>query len=122
MMKWLQYLKIRIIHTFSSTGLLIAFPPGEYFFLKKNICNILSGFNFIRVDAAQLIVCMAFNDTYEYFFPVFFALLQSKTEEAYIRLHQAIRNISSDRFRPLRWTLDFEKAHINVIFKNMIHL
>ncbi len=68
----------------------------------------------LRVDASQFIVCLGYNDTYDYFQPAFFALMQSKSEEAYTRLHQAVRNISNDRFNPIKFTLDFEKAHINV--------
>ena len=66
------------------------------------------------MEAEQFIVCLGFNETYEYFSPVFFALMESKTEEAYIRLHQSVKNISTSRFHPSKWTVDFERAHINV--------
>ena len=72
-------------------------------------------FNFLkRLEAVQLIVCLAYNETYDFFSPVFFALLESKNEETYTRLHQSIMNISNDRFNLGKWTLDFEQAHINV--------
>ena len=66
------------------------------------------------MEACQFVVCIGYNETYDYFYPALFALLESKSEEAYIRLHQGIKNISGGNFSPQIWTLDFEAAHINV--------
>lgn len=63
----------------------------------------------------QLIVCLGYNTTYDYFKPAYFALLDSKTEVEYTRLHQAILNITKNGFSPKIITVDFELAHINVI-------
>ena len=77
------------------------------------IHNILKN----SVDSTQLIVCLGLNETNDYFYPAFFALLDSKTEETYLRLHQMISNITNGAFKPKFFTLDFERSPIIVIFQ-----
>lgn len=64
-------------------------------------------------DNKQLIICLAYNLTYNYFSPVFFAILQSKTKEAYEKLHANIRLLRKN-FNPPFITVDYETAHLEV--------
>ena len=85
-------------------------PAGYSNYIRNLIIYIV----LFRTNASQLIVCMGYNETFDYFSPAFFALLDSKSEITYDRMHQSIANITNKCFRPLKWTLDFEKSHYNV--------
>ena len=61
----------------------------------------------------QFIVCIGYNETKDYFSPVFYALTNKKSESSYKVLHELIKLLNPE-FNPLIWTLDFDLAHINV--------
>ena len=65
-----------------------------------------------KKDNKQLLICMAYNKTYNYFSIAFFALLQSKTKETYQTLHTNIKLLRD--FKPRFITVDFESAHLEV--------
>ncbi len=89
--------------------------------IKLNACFI----NFIKGgknddnkrDNVQLIVCLGYNQSFHYFSPIFFAILQSKTVLAYKTLHNMI-GLLREGFFPRIITVDFESAHIEVSFDN----
>lgn len=80
----------------------------SHFFIDGTFDCVPSGSIFM-----QFIVCIGYNETRDYFAPVFYALTNKKTENAYKILHQHIK-LLNPKFKPLFWTLDFELAHINV--------
>ena len=63
----------------------------------------------------QLVICLGCNVQKKISLPMWFALLQSKTEKAYIKLHQILK--IDFHFNPLLITVDFEIAHLNVNLK-----
>lgn len=66
----------------------------------------------------QLLICLAYNNTKHYMSPVFFALMQTKNEASYKKLHENIRLFR--KFEPDIITVDFEKAHLNVIMYSSV--
>ena len=80
----------------------------SHFFIDGTFDCVPSGSIF-----EQFIDCVGYNETKDYFSPVFYALTNKKSENAYRILHQQI-NFLNPKFNPLYWTLDFELAHINV--------
>ena len=61
----------------------------------------------------QLMICLAYNSTHNYFSIAFLALLQSKTFETYEKLHLNLKALKK-KFEPEFLTVDFEQAHISV--------
>jgi hypothetical protein len=80
----------------------------SHFFIDGTFDCVPSGGRFL-----QFIVCLAYNETKDYFSPMFYALMSNKSEKAYRVLHQQIK-LLNQKFKPAFWTLDFEIAHINV--------
>lgn len=61
----------------------------------------------------QFIVCIGYQEVKDYFAPVFYALMNKKSENAYKILHQQVK-LLNNKFNPSFWTLDFEMGHIQV--------
>jgi len=61
------------------------------------------------------VICLGYNVQKKISLPMWFALLHSKTEKAYIKSHQILKIYF--HFNPLLITVDFEIAHLNVNIK-----
>ena len=86
--------------------------PSYIFLRKKKITKGTKDKS--KKDNKQLIVCLGYNETKNFFSIAFFALLQSKSFKAYETLHINIKLLI--KFSPEFITVDFEQAHIKVIF------
>ena len=66
-----------------------------------------------RKKKIQLMICLGYNSTNNYFSAAFFAVLQTKTKETYEKLHINLRLLRKN-FNSEFITVDFESAHIKV--------
>ena len=78
-----------------------------------NIIIIVGGKGGKKIRNSQLMICLAYNSTHNYFSVAFFALLESKSKETYEELHFHLKKLRK-QFKPALLTVDFEQAHIEV--------
>lgn len=67
-----------------------------------------------KKNNSQLMICLGYNSTHNFFSVAFMALLQSKNYEIYEKLHLNLKALKK-KFNPEFLTVDFEHAHLLVI-------
>ena len=69
----------------------------------------------VEVYSNNLLQGIGYQEVKDYFSPVFYALMNKKSENAYKILHQQVK-LLNNKFSPSYWTLDFEMGPTRVKF------
>jgi hypothetical protein len=77
--------------------------------------NIASQGDFAIYGSAQLMVLMVYSPPEEMYVPVFYVLLDSKSETAYYHAFQQLICATDWKFDPISMTCDFEKGLMNMV-------